>query len=593
MAGGAIDLPLRADDTSFNVSQITPQQLVVHLRAGGSDCTAGVYPVRLTLVDTGSGATIGSLTTHLVYVTSAAPNQELQVATVLPLSMKVRPSHNPSPADLVGSPYRAALRYSPSTMDAIDRTVSVINTASNASATVNISGQTVLALNANNHQATVSALSQLSGSGRDQVLSSPFTPVDATRLVDAGLGSELTAQVLRGSQLLNQSLIARTPGPSGSDPAGGAWIADANLDDATLAELASAGYQQLIVPSSDVTSSPATGSSAEPFTIDSPHGSSFTVLASDAGLAGRFDASSRDPVLAASHIIAQLAQIYFEYPNGTQPRVVVVAAPSSWTPNPTLVATLLRALGSSQILKAVTVSAAFHSFAGPVSCAGGCRLASSPNSSTPPPVGIRAQRARIASLGSAIGRGSPAVRSVTTELGDLVLASEAEGLKPNERATLLANARAALESQAHQIALAGASTVTLAARQGQIPVTIDKASGIPGPVTGILTLTSDRLVFANGQGRISLPETLNRPTNNFEINVQARTSGEFKLGVSFEAPSGGLQLATGQVTVRSDAFSLVGVLLSLGAVVVLGAWWIRTSLRRRRIAVHDAAGTHD
>ena len=42
-------------------------------------------------------------------------------------------------------------------------------------------------------------------------------------------------------------------------------------------------------------------------------------------------------------------------------------------------------------------------------------------------------------------------------------------------------------------------------------------------------------------------------------------------------------MTEGEVTVRSDAVSVVGVALSAGAVVVLAAWWIRTGMRRRRL----------
>ncbi len=41
------------------------------------------------------------------------------------------------------------------------------------------------------------------------------------------------------------------------------------------------------------------------------------------------------------------------------------------------------------------------------------------------------------------------------------------------------------------------------------------------------------------------------------------------------------------MTVRSTATSLVGILLSIGAVVVLLAWWIRTSRKRRAPGAGD------
>jgi hypothetical protein len=40
-------------------------------------------------------------------------------------------------------------------------------------------------------------------------------------------------------------------------------------------------------------------------------------------------------------------------------------------------------------------------------------------------------------------------------------------------------------------------------------------------------------------------------------------------------------LSSGEVVVRSTATSIVGIVLSVGAVVVLAVWWIRTSRKRR------------
>jgi beta-lactamase regulating signal transducer with metallopeptidase domain len=56
-----------------------------------------------------------------------------------------------------------------------------------------------------------------------------------------------------------------------------------------------------------------------------------------------------------------------------------------------------------------------------------------------------------------------------------------------------------------------------------------------------------------------------------------------KVDVSVRSPAGGLQLSSGEVEVRSTATSVVGIVLSLGAVVVLVVWWIRTSRKRRAL----------
>jgi len=580
--GGGIDLSLTVD-TGGSGGAITPDNLVIHLRSGSSSCGPGVYPVHVGLVDTASGATVDAFTTGLIY-TTGVPDQKLRVATVVPLSTVVGPATNPSGAQLLASPYSALARPAPSSVDAVAQTVAGLAEPATP-VTIEVGGQTVQALDAA-RPLTVQALASLSTSGHAPVVPTTYTPVNATTLVDAGLGSELTGQLVRSDGLLAASDIARTPQPTAAG-GGGPWITGDGIDDATLAQLASAGYRQVVIPPSDVSSSPSYGSSAEPFTIDSPHGGAVTTLASNADLTARFGSDPTQPVLVASQILAELAQIYFEYPNGTSPRAVVAVPPPGWVADPTLVGTLTAALATSQILQPVTVTNAFAAFATPASCNGGCRL-TPPSSGTLPAAAIRTQRGRIDSFASAVVPSTPAGRTLPTQLGDTVLASEAESLRIGQQSGILRNTGVAVDAQLSQLSLAGDQTVTLTARKGQIPITIAKAASMDYPVNGTLTLTSDRLLFANGQSRISMTAPLQHATNNFYVNVQARTSGEFKLQITYQAPAGGLVMTGGLVTVRSDAFSVVGVALSAGAVLVLAAWWVRTGIRRRRRRHLDA-----
>ncbi len=124
--------------------------------------------------------------------------------------------------------------------------------------------------------------------------------------------------------------------------------------------------------------------------------------------------------------------------------------------------------------------------------------------------------------------------------------------------------------------MTGDRTVTLTSQRGRVPVTI--TSTAPYPITGTLTLTSDKLTFPNGQ---SQRVTLGPRTNVVYVNVETRASGLFKVAIAVTSPAGGLVLTSGQVSVRSTATSVVGVVLTVGAVVVLVVWWLRTSRKRR------------
>ena len=590
-----VDLSLGVDTTGSAGSTISPGHPVIGLRSPGTSCQAGVFPVRLQLVNTTSNTTVASLTTFLVYVTTPA-TQRLRFAMVVPVSTSFGPTSHPTAAHLLSTPYAALTRPAVDALTGINQLVAALSTGAGAAVPVTIAAnaQTLQALSSDGHPSTVSALAELSNTPAvHQFASSPYTPVDSSALVDAGLGSELVSQLNRGDQILADDGINRSAAPpavGGSAP----WITNDGLDDNTLVQLAAAGYNQLVLPAADVTSSPVNGSGAEPFTISSSHGSSFAAITSNADLSDRFTADPGDPVLAAAQLMGELAQIYFEYPYLSTARAVVAVPPTGWTANPTLITTLVADLANNPITQAVTAQGLFQALPSPAPCRSGCRLTSSSGASgssvgTGLPVSaIRNQRDRIAGLTSSISPSSPVARTLPLQFGDLVLASESENLKSSQQASVLRNTDAAINAQFDQISVSGDQAVTLTSRNGLIPVSID--SRAPYPVTGTLILTSDELLFSNGTRRLSRPATLTTSTNNFYINVEARTSGESKLEITFRSPTGGVVITSGVISVRSTATSVVGVVLSLGAVVVLLAWWVRTGIRRRkRQGIEDAA----
>ena len=71
----------------------------------------------------------------------------------------------------------------------------------------------------------------------------------------------------------------------------------------------------------------------------------------------------------------------------------------------------------------------------------------------------------------------------------------------------------------------------------------------------------------------------------------ARASGAFPLRITVTSPDGVLTVGRAQVTVRSTAVSGVGVVLSVGALLVLVVWWARhwRSVRRNRRLVDPEA----
>lgn len=596
VGGGGVDLSLPVTvagttSTAPASTAVGPGGYTIDLTSPNPGCRSypsGVYPVRVQLVDTSSDTAVGEIVTHLVYTNASSSTKKLRFAAVVPVATAVAPAANPSRTTLTKNPLAALDRPSAASARALDGVIGAVVNNATVPITIAASPQAVQALSSSNHQAGPTALAELATTPAvHQFLAAPYAPINASDLVNAGLGTELTNQVKRGTQMLTSEGLNRSatgPAPS-TTGASGPWVTNDGLDSNTLTQLRDAGYQQLVLPKSDVTFSPMNGSAAEPFIIDTPHGSTMTAVTSNADLAARFNADPGNPVLAAHQLLAELAQIYYEAPNSTLPRAVVAVAPTGWAPNATFVQVLLASLNGSPIVQAVTLAGLFATFTSPRPCRDGCRLIVSAGSGGLPAAAVRNQRAHIDAFNSSL---PASAHLLTQELDNLVLSSESELLRSAQQRAVLHNAGLALDAQLAQLGVAAGQTITLTSRNGRIPVTVLSTS--PYPITGVLTLTSGKLLFANGKTQLSQPTTLSHSTNVTYTSVQARVLGEFKVDVTLRAPTGGLVLAEGVVSVRSTTTSIVGVLLSLGAVGVLLLWWIRTVVRRRSGRRRTAVG---
>jgi hypothetical protein len=557
----------------------TPGAFTIDLTSAIGQCglyPSGVYPLRVELVDTADKQVVAGITTHLVYTDAAAGTQKLRVAIVLPVQMAPIPATAPATAQLLARPGAALDPPSAAAVANVSALVTAVGAPAHAGVAVTLeaSPQSVTALAESGHQSLVNDLATLGATPSvHQFASTSFTPVNAATLVDAGLSGELAAQVSRGTQALASAIHQ----PSTSGGAGlGAWITNDALDPATLTQLASAGFNQLILPAAGISSPPTNGSTAEPFPLATTHGAPITAIASNGDLASRFTGAAGDPVLAAHQLVAEVAQMYYEKPNDTTPRAVVAVAPNDWVADPTFVTALLGALAGNPIVQPVTASGLFDTVGAPTACHDGCRLLGGPGAGLPV-AAIRLQRQRINGFASA----APSAHDLSGDLGDLVLTGESELLRPGVQTRVLDNAGSALDAQLTQFAV-GDQTITLTSNRASVPISIE--SSAPYPVVASLTLTSDQLLFvANRTNQLTVPIPLHGHTNIVDVTVQSRGSGVSKVEVSVRSPADGLQLSSGEVEVRSTATSVVGIVLSLGAVVVLAVWWVRTSRKRRAL----------
>jgi hypothetical protein len=121
------------------------------------------------------------------------------------------------------------------------------------------------------------------------------------------------------------------------------------------------------------------------------------------------------------------------------------------------------------------------------------------------------------------------------------------------------------------------SSFTLTSQQGTLPLTI--ASTAPYPLVVHLDLVSDRLIFPDGQ---HFNVQITQAATTVRIPVLAATTGVLPMRISVTAPGTNVELAVTSITVQVAATSIVGKALTVGAVFVLGWWWLSTWRRGRK-----------
>jgi hypothetical protein len=130
--------------------------------------------------------------------------------------------------------------------------------------------------------------------------------------------------------------------------------------------------------------------------------------------------------------------------------------------------------------------------------------------------------------------------------------------------------------------------VTLTGRQQNVPIPIINDSGRPATV--VLEVASDNVSIEGSiadpdrPGQLLVRRTIVIPArvHQEEFQVTTRGPGSFSMVLRLTTPSG-LALSNVRYTLRSTAVSGLGKILTIGALMVLAVWWIRSTLRTRRL----------
>lgn len=521
---------------------------------------AGVYPLRIDLRPrTGANKPVATLVTHLVHVPTTLEGGELEVGVVLPIHAP--PAVQPDGRSAIDDARAEQLAEMATSIEAnLPPAISLAPTP-----------ETIDALGDSPREQDRATLSRLTrGLGERQLLGGPFVPTNLTSVLQAGLDEESAGQLTRGTEILRSAF--------GREPTTAIRLVDERLTAEALEFLQNEQQvQRLVVPESLLEPVTRRTTLTNSFQLEGRRGS-LPAVAADAGLAAHF--AENDDVLGAQHLLADLAVLYNDDP-AVAKRGVVATPPRNWEPSAAFVTTLLAGLETSPILEDVTLDQLFERVA-PATTGTGSRVAPLLRKIGPPPPGtaiapslpaatIGQARRRVDAFASAVDAANP----VLDRLDRTLLASQSADLRARDRIRYLEGVDEQVDDEIARIAMPQNRSITLTAREGEIPVTI--TSTLDYPLRAVLRVASDTLEFPDGD---SQQLDLVRRNTTSQFTVQAQSSGSFPLRVRLESPEG-LVLAESRFTVRSTAISGVGTALSIGAGLFLLVWW-GNHLRVRR-----------
>ncbi|HEY5014512.1 MAG TPA: DUF6049 family protein, partial [Acidimicrobiia bacterium] len=401
---------------------------------------------------------------------------------------------------------------------------------------------------------------------RRQVLATPYVPLDLPALSAAGLENNVVRDLRVGADT-TQTVLGVLPDPRT------VLIDPINLNALTLARDAFA--QRIVVREKAVRPVAHVLTPARPFGIRA--GGHVYPATSSSDFVDQLLAGPGSRAERAQRFLAGLSLIALEAPS--TPRGIVLTTPVDWNPDPVLLAAVLAGLRGHPFIHATTLDGYFATVPADTDSAGApietTLVPIHPNRPTVTENQIESANQALASFRSLVGARD--VRVARGAHSILIAPSSAldHSAATHELLTIDRSATAFLSS----ISTTG-RTITLTSRTARIPLSFRNGTGQTVRVK--VHLSSSKLTFPDGSEQV-----LELPTRNttMRFRVEARTSGTFTMRVTLTTADDQFTIATTEMTVRSTAFSSIGVLLTVGALLFLAVWWgnhIRRSRRLRR-----------
>jgi hypothetical protein len=414
-----------------------------------------------------------------------------------------------------------------------------------------------------------------------EVTAMPFGDASLPAIERSGLGN-LRTLLTRGATIVRDSL-GTLPSQSVFRPPASA------LDARSFADLVGDGVETLLFDPGfiPIPAPPAGEVQFSPASVGRVFVGQRYALAvlPDPDLAALTTSYPDDPVLAAHAALGEMAATWLEAP-GTPGRGVAMLFPEAATAPPQLYPALAGLVAASPWLSPERVS----TFVGPGHIA--------------PPQG-RSDRLPVRRYAGFQGSYLIRLRAALTALREFRITATgpdavaeqstlASDLLTGEAGTFVTDPtlglryidavngpRGAILTAYQQVAVSAFNPLTLTSRRGVLPFVVRNSSGYTMRVR--VSLQADpRLRFPGGAVIELKPSLPPHSTRKLTPNVDARTTGGIPLIIRVQTIDGASNLTSTRILVRSTAYNIVALGITVAAGLFLAVWWGRGILRRRR-----------
>lgn len=504
----------------------------------------GVYPLEVQLVDTEDDKVVDKFVTHVVVIGDTTNMVPLDVAWVWRL--QTGPTRRPNGT------------ISNKRVDEINDRITGLASQLPKSVPVSVvPGPDTIETWAQQPEAQLSSLNNAA-----QLISAPYVPTNFSALSSAGLADTIRSTLALGSDALSETLERRIDARTLVQP---------ELNREALEALRTAGVDRVVVDDTSLVPSRSSLTTSRPFELQSSEGN-FDAAQNDTALVGLLE--DNNP-LAAQNFLAGLAMLALETPNAAHGAVVVM--PQGWNPKPSTTDLVVTGLRDSPMLNPTSLDKYFAEVPAEQNRAARLRRLSNANDSALRVGKSEYDQARNTLLDFQKFAGANNAYQLAQRV---LISSLATGIDDgNDYAS---GATGIIDDFLRKVRVPQNRTITITSRNAEIPLTFE--NGTDQELSVRVALESDKLEFPNAgvSNREERIVTLPPRSTTQQFPVKVRSSGAFPVVVTVTSPDGSIELERSRLTIRSAAFTNVGLLITGGAFAFLALWWGRHIILNRK-----------